>query len=161
MGPRLISAHPSMKGKPSPRGSSGHRSKKPLRHCFPDGTPGGVNSLQSLPMPRLRRAPGQRSRGQGEVLTGCTCTSWCSSEEGEEAHVCPLMPQSMHCLGVTPQSIPLGDGADVYLTERGREGMERRWNRKEQKEEKCLHLFYQSFLVSHISPATPGKEATD
>ena len=63
--------------------------------------------------------------------------------------------------GVTPQSIPLGDGADVYLTERGREGMERRWNRKEQKEEKCLHSFYQSFLVSHISPATPGKEVTD
>lgn len=64
----------------------------------------------------------------------------------------------MHCLGVTPQSVHLGDRADVCLTERGRE---RRWNRKGQKEEKCLHLFYQSFLVSHISPAAPGKEATD
>ena len=88
---------------------------------LPDGTSGGVNSLQALPTPRLRRAPGQRSRGQGEALTGCTCTSWRSSEEGEEAHVCPRTPQHMHCLGVTPQSIYLGDEADVCLTERGKE----------------------------------------
>ena len=27
----------------------------------------------------------------------------------------------MHCLGVTPQSVHLGDRADVCLTERGRE----------------------------------------
>lgn len=131
LGPSFISAHPSVKGKPSTVApvATGLEASEAL--TLPDGTPRGMNSLQALPTPRLRRAPGQRSRGQGEALTGCTCTSWRSSEEGEEAHVCPERPA--HALsGRYPSEHPSrGMGRCVHvLQERGRRGGGTERNRK-------------------------------
>lgn len=122
---------------------------------LPDGAPGGANSLQALPTPRLRRAPGQRPRGQGGGADRMHLPQLAFIRGRGRGSRVPRTP-AQALSGRSPQSVHLGDKADVCLTEREGEEVEQKGTERG----KCLHLFYQS-LVSHISPAAPGKEATD
>lgn len=109
--PSSASVHLGMKGKPSPSGSRRHRSKwPPGQRRFQIAHLGVTAACSSCPCRGFRRAPGQGSRGQGEARSGCTYTMLITVMGRDAITDAPLMPPA-DSLGITPQSIHLGEGS--------------------------------------------------